>query len=98
MECPKCGYDNQSGQYCQNCGEPYRLPKWVAVLSVVNLLLLWVLGLVCIATATVCKSYLKRGDLVEYQKWLGGFKVVGTVGVVLGVLLNAVLLYVGYSI
>jgi hypothetical protein len=93
MKCSKCGCDNYSGHYCQNCGEQFKLPTWVTIMTVVNFLLMWVMGIACMSMGFMCKTYLKQGDLVKYQKYLNGFKIMSIVGVVLGIILNIAYVY-----
>ncbi len=93
MKCSKCGYDNYVGQYCQNCGEKFKMPTWVKVMTVINFLLTWVMGAVCISMVFIGRTYLQQGDLVKYQKWLSAFKVVSIIGVIVGTILTVVYIY-----
>jgi hypothetical protein len=90
MKCSKCSYETYQGKFCQNCGSEFKIPTYITVMTVINLLLVWITGILCLSGYAICKTYLKKGDLVNYQKCLEVLKIVNICGLVLGVILNII--------
>lgn len=90
MKCSKCGCETYQGKFCQNCGNEFKIPTYITVMTVINFLLVWIIGILCLSMCTICKTYLKKGDLVSYQKWLDVSKIVCISGLVIAIIINIV--------
>lgn len=90
MKCLKCGCETYEGKFCQNCGNKFKIPSSIMVMTVICFILSRLIGLICLSFRTMCKMYLKQGDLVNYQKWLGISKVVCISGLVIAIIINIV--------
>lgn len=90
MKCLKCGCETYQGKFCQNCGNEFKIPTYITVLTIVNFLLVWIIGILCLAMRNICKIYLKKGDLVNFKKWLDVSKIVCISGTIVAIIINII--------
>ena len=90
MKCLKCGYETYQGKFCQNCGNEFKIPTYITVLTIVNFLLAWIVGIQCLSMRNMCKIYLKNGDLVNFKKWVDVSKIVCISGTIVAIIINII--------
>lgn len=90
MKCSKCGCEIYQGKFCQNCGSEIKFPNSMIIITIICFILSRLIGIICLSMCTMCKTYLKKDDLVSYQKWLDVSKIVCISGLVIAIIINIV--------
>lgn len=88
MKCSKCGSETYQGKFCQNCGNEFKLPTSMMVITIICFLLSRLIGIICLSMCSMCNVYLKQGNLVNYKKWLDISKIVCISGLVIAIIIN----------
>ena len=94
MKCSKCGSENINGTHCQYCGNQYKFPTSLTVITIVTLILSRLFGIICLSINMLARQFLKKGDLVQYEKYLNVSKIVCISSLVVAIILNVLYIFV----